>query len=61
MYSPQGRVVGLRDIGAGGTFGEFAAIDGAPRSAGIEAKKYLGFLARLVQANQRRNNQFKDG
>ncbi len=37
IYSPDGKVVSFRDIGPGEMFGEFAAIDQAPRSASIEA------------------------
>ncbi len=36
-YSLAGKEVAFRDIGAGGTFGEFAAIDGAPRSTSVVA------------------------
>lgn len=38
IYSAQGRGVTFRDLEAGELFGEFAAIDGAPRSASIEAQ-----------------------
>lgn len=37
IYSPDGKPVSLKDIYEGATFGEFAAIDGAPRSASVEA------------------------
>ncbi len=37
IYSMSGKVVTFRDIGAGSTFGEFAAIDGQPRSASVLA------------------------
>lgn len=37
IYSTQGKIVGFRDIGPGEFFGEFAAIDSAPRSATVEA------------------------
>lgn len=37
MYSPAGKVVSFRDIDAGETFGELAAIDGLPRSANVVA------------------------
>lgn len=37
IYSVRGQTVLFRDIGAGGTFGEFAAIDNNRRSASIEA------------------------
>jgi CRP-like cAMP-binding protein len=36
-YSREGKEVTFRDIPAGGMFGEYAAIDGQPRSATIEA------------------------
>ncbi len=36
-YSYSGREVSYDDIGAGGLFGELAAIDGAPRSANVVA------------------------
>jgi len=35
MYSPAGREVLFREIGPGQVFGEYAAIDGAPRSANV--------------------------
>lgn len=38
IYSLQGKAVTFCDIGAGEVFGEIAAIDGAPRSASIEAR-----------------------
>jgi CRP-like cAMP-binding protein len=37
VYSASGREVAFRDVGAGMTFGEIAAIDGEPRSANVEA------------------------
>jgi CRP-like cAMP-binding protein len=36
LYAPSGRVVLLRDLGAGECLGELAAIDGQPRSASVE-------------------------
>lgn len=36
-YSPAGREVSFDEIGAGGCFGELAAIDGQPRSASVVA------------------------
>ncbi len=36
-YAPSGREISFVDIGAGGMFGELAAIDGDPRSAGVIA------------------------
>jgi CRP/FNR family transcriptional regulator, cyclic AMP receptor protein len=38
IYSVAGRVVSFRSLGPGDTFGEYAAIDGEPRSAGVEAR-----------------------
>lgn len=38
LYSPQGKVVTYSDMGPGEMFGEYGAIDGAPRSANIEAR-----------------------
>jgi CRP-like cAMP-binding protein len=38
IYSVAGKVVTFCDLGAGDMFGEMAAIDGAPRSASIEAR-----------------------
>ncbi|KAB2846075.1 MAG: Crp/Fnr family transcriptional regulator [Hyphomicrobiaceae bacterium] len=38
IYSGTGKVVDFRVIEAGYTFGEYAAIDGKPRSATVEAK-----------------------
>jgi CRP/FNR family transcriptional regulator, cyclic AMP receptor protein len=37
LYSPEGHTVGFRRLEAGDLFGEFAAIDGRPRSASVEA------------------------
>jgi CRP/FNR family transcriptional regulator, cyclic AMP receptor protein len=37
IYSPMGRPVAFRDLGSGEIFGEFAALDGRPRSASVEA------------------------
>jgi CRP/FNR family cyclic AMP-dependent transcriptional regulator len=37
IYAKSGREVILADLGAGGFFGELAAIDGKPRSAGVLA------------------------
>jgi len=37
VYSGGGKVVSFRDMMAGETFGEIAAIDGLPRSANVEA------------------------
>jgi CRP/FNR family transcriptional regulator, cyclic AMP receptor protein len=37
IYSSSGRAVAFRDATAGDLFGEFSAIDGAPRSASVEA------------------------
>ena len=37
IYSAGGKVVGLREIAQGDVFGEFSAIDNAPRSASVEA------------------------
>jgi CRP-like cAMP-binding protein len=37
IYSQAGREISFRDIDAGGSFGELAAIDGAPRSANVVA------------------------
>lgn len=38
IYSNTGKVVDIRVIEAGNTFGEYSAIDGKPRSATVEAK-----------------------
>ena len=38
IYSVDGRAITFSDIAAGDCFGEIAAIDGAPRSASIEAR-----------------------
>jgi CRP/FNR family transcriptional regulator, cyclic AMP receptor protein len=38
VYSKSGTVVTFADLGPGEIFGEYAAIDGAPRSARIEAR-----------------------
>lgn len=39
IYSSVGKAVAFRDIGSGDMFGEYAAIDGGPRSASVEALK----------------------
>lgn len=38
IYSVDGKAVSFCDLGPGEIFGEYAAIDGVPRSAGIEAQ-----------------------
>ena len=38
IYALDGKAATFCDLGPGEMFGEFAAIDGAPRSAGIEAR-----------------------
>jgi CRP-like cAMP-binding protein len=38
IYSVSGKAVTFSDLGPGDIFGEYAAIDGAPRSASIEAR-----------------------
>jgi CRP/FNR family cyclic AMP-dependent transcriptional regulator len=38
IYSADGKIVSFRELRAGETFGEYAAIDGAPRSASVEAR-----------------------
>lgn len=38
IYSAVGKVVSFRNLGPGSIFGEYAAIDGAPRSASVEAR-----------------------
>lgn len=38
IYSVAGQAVSFRSLGAGGLFGEYAAIDGEPRSASVEAR-----------------------
>ena len=37
IYSATGKAVAFREISSGGVFGEFAAIDGAARSASVES------------------------
>jgi CRP-like cAMP-binding protein len=49
LYSPDGRSVGFRRIEPGDLFGEFAAIDGRPRSASVEAVEVCQ-VARLPSA-----------
>lgn len=49
LYSRAGREVDYRDIGPGDLFGEMAAIDGAPRSATVEALEPAR-LGRLPEA-----------
>jgi len=39
LYSPDGRAVDFRRLDPGAMFGEFAAVDGRPRSASVEAIK----------------------
>jgi CRP-like cAMP-binding protein len=38
IRSADGKAVSFRELGPGGMFGEFAAIDGHPRSANVEAR-----------------------
>lgn len=38
IYSLAGQVVSFRELGPGAMFGEYAAIDGGPRSASVEAR-----------------------
>src|ERR1700758_2766450 len=38
IYSLDGKLVSFRHVGPGDLFGEFAAIDGRPRSASVEAQ-----------------------
>ena len=38
IYSVAGQAVSFRTLGAGDIFGEYAAIDGGPRSASVEAR-----------------------
>jgi CRP/FNR family transcriptional regulator, cyclic AMP receptor protein len=38
IYSLDGKAITFSDVGPGETFGEYAAIDGSPRSASIEAR-----------------------
>ena len=47
-YSLAGKEVAFRDIEAGGTFGEFAAIDGAPRSTSVVALVDASLIASLT-------------
>ena len=49
IYSAQGKVVGFREIGPGDLFGEYSAIDNAPRSASIEAEQDC--LVAVMQAD----------
>lgn len=37
VYSPSGKEVSFRDLGAGKSFGELSAVDGGPRSANVIA------------------------
>lgn len=39
IYTLAGRAVTFRDLGPGDLFGEYAAVDGGPRSASVEARK----------------------
>ena len=38
IHSVDGKAVSFRELGPGATFGEYAAIDGHPRSASVEAR-----------------------
>ncbi len=44
LYAGNGKVVAYRDIGPGAVFGEIAAIDGAPRTASVEAAEAMQLL-----------------
>ena len=46
LYSQDGQRVGFREMGRGMIFGEISAIDGGPRSAGVEASEDC-LIARL--------------
>jgi CRP/FNR family cyclic AMP-dependent transcriptional regulator len=39
IYSVDGKAVSFRELGPGAMFGEYAAIDGGPRSASVEARE----------------------
>ena len=52
LYSPAGRVVSFRELGSGETFGELAALDGAPRSASVHVRTE-GLIARMTGENFR--------
>ena len=53
ICSVDGKAVSFRDLGPGATFGEYAAIDGRPRSASVEAR--TSCLVALLTANVFRN------
>jgi len=38
LWSIDGKIVSFRELAAGATFGEYAAIDGRPRSASVESR-----------------------
>ncbi len=46
LYSPTGRVVNFRELAAGDTFGELAALDGGARSASVHGRTG-GVVARM--------------
>jgi len=50
IYSACGKTVAFREMGPGEFFGEFAAIDSQPRSAGIEALERCR-IARMAQSD----------
>jgi CRP/FNR family transcriptional regulator, cyclic AMP receptor protein len=47
LYSLTGRVVSFRELGPGQTFGELAALDGAPRSASVHVRTE-GLIAHMT-------------
>lgn len=49
IHSASGKAIAFRDIGPGGIFGEFAAIDAMPRSASVEGLE-PGVAAQLSSA-----------
>jgi CRP-like cAMP-binding protein len=52
LYSSSGRIVNLRDLGAGEVFGEYPAIDGGPRSASVEARTRCAVASMPAKAFQ---------
>jgi CRP/FNR family cyclic AMP-dependent transcriptional regulator len=60
IYSSAGKVVSFRELGDGTVFGEYPAIDGGPRSAGVEARTSC-LIASMPGASFRELLEFEPG
>ena len=60
IFSPSGKEVSFADLGAGKSFGEMAAIDGAPRSATVIALSDTVLASMSAEAFRRVLNDYPD-